>query len=460
MHHHGDDPLTSVIVCNHGLHRSHGVALATQEILNHLTDPNDCGRMFNVQLFQISKAGHYKKDIGMLNEVTRQALRWSEAPWNLVVNPVEAWGKLASTQYVNTTTTFSRLETFVEKLEESINSLWLTLSFDDYAERCKNREEGEEVEVFIESNDQNRFLFQENDDASHLCDHDDLGVDAGVEDEVDDSVQFVSETPASKGMPARAKALLAKEGRSMWSNPQSPPPPPERPNSVSEPTHTHSWFPPAPPIAPAEPQTDSVVAESTEPKQGWYAHGWQDWSQGPEDDHRGKRSWTDDSDGADDSWKRGRTDDYKWPGDDYQWKRGDANKSWGAHDDYKSKEPWTDHQDSSQSHSHAQLTAHGSQCFICHGTGMMSDDLPAQASVEHGLDTVKATMTCLYLDDRARMDVQNYLFANTKTGYGEVMQILKEAGLNHKIVKKSAYVTAKLRDARQEKSSSSSARRT
>ena len=66
MHHHGDDPLTSVIVCNHGLHRSHGVALATQEILNHLTDPNDCGRMFNVQLFQISKAGHYKKDYDKL----------------------------------------------------------------------------------------------------------------------------------------------------------------------------------------------------------------------------------------------------------------------------------------------------------------------------------------------------------------------------------------------------------
>ena len=90
---------------------------------------------------------------------------------------------------------------------------------------------------------------------------------------------------------------------------------------------------------------------------------------------------------------------------------------------------------------------------------MMIYDLPANASFEATADTVKATMTCLYLDDRARMDAQNYLFANTKTGYGEVMQILKEAGLNHKIVKKSAYVTAKLRDASQGKSSSSSSRR-
>ena len=90
---------------------------------------------------------------------------------------------------------------------------------------------------------------------------------------------------------------------------------------------------------------------------------------------------------------------------------------------------------------------------------MMSDDLPAQASFGDGLDTVKATMTCLYLDDRARMDVQNYLFANTKTGYGEVMLILKECALNKKIVKKSAYVTAKLKDASQGKSSSSSSSR-
>ena len=66
---------------------------------------------------------------------------------------------------------------------------------------------------------------------------------------------------------------------------------------------------------------------------------------------------------------------------------------------------------------------------------MMIDDVPANADFTSMFDTVKATMSCVGLDERARRDVQNYLFANTKTGYGEVMQILKEAGLNHKIVK-------------------------
>ena len=91
---------------------------------------------------------------------------------------------------------------------------------------------------------------------------------------------------------------------------------------------------------------------------------------------------------------------------------------------------------------------------------MMIDDVPANADFTSMFDTVKATMSCVGLDERARRDVQNYLFANTKTGYVEVMQILKKAGLDHKIQKKSAYVTAKLRDASQGKSSSSSARRT
>ena len=89
---------------------------------------------------------------------------------------------------------------------------------------------------------------------------------------------------------------------------------------------------------------------------------------------------------------------------------------------------------------------------------MMIDDIPANASFATMFDTVKACMTCVGLDDRARMDVQNYLFANTKTGYGEVMKILKECTFNTRIVNKSAYVTASLKDASQGKSSSSSRR--
>ena len=90
---------------------------------------------------------------------------------------------------------------------------------------------------------------------------------------------------------------------------------------------------------------------------------------------------------------------------------------------------------------------------------MMIDDIPANASFATMFDTVKACMTCVGLDDRARMDVQNYLFANTKTGYGEVMKILQDCALKKNIVNKSAYVTESLKHAPEGKSSSSSSRR-
>ena len=86
---------------------------------------------------------------------------------------------------------------------------------------------------------------------------------------------------------------------------------------------------------------------------------------------------------------------------------------------------------------------------------MMIDDIPANASFETMVETVKATMTCLALDKRAEMDVQNYLWTNNKTGPGEVMKLLKDCALKVNIVNKSAYVTASLKEALGKSSSSS-----